>query len=36
MFILAILEKSQRSEIQIYSMKCDSIINHRKLSRGES
>ena len=35
-FILAILEKSQRNETNIFSRKCNSLINNCKLSRSKS
>ena len=35
-FILAILEKRQRNETNIFSRKCNSLINNCKLSRSNS
>ena len=35
-FILAILEKRQRNETNIFSKKCNSLINNCKLSRSNS
>ena len=36
MLVLTILEKNYRNEINIFSRKCNSIINNGKLSRSES
>ena len=36
LFILIILEKNERNEIEIFSRKCNSIITDGKLSRSES
>ena len=35
-FLLTILEKNQRNEIEAFSDKCNSIIKDGKLSRSES
>ena len=35
MFILTILEKNQRKEVEVFSRKCNSLIKYGKLSRSK-